>query len=423
MQFRVINSNIAGRNILLVLFSFSLMSACGDASGQPGAIGSPENQSRLQFLFDKSGSLVANHMNRLGLEQLKSYDNLFDTLFQKEVRDSLEIIEKNYLTSSSGKKSSLAGSADKIKELTAERNKKAESYDKLLKRAAIAFSAWLIIVIVLMQLRRRALRAFQKRLENSTIKLNALKSRFSSGEKLIQVSGKINGSLGRVSEAAGIFHSQIQSLANELPAGHSSNDLVKDLVLLSEGIARTSGKQVSVNQAILSQKEEPGQDKKETDINQLCEQYADLAIQGMIESDESFDCQVTRDLEKKIPRIKTIPEAIGSLLLNILLNSLQSVKAKVNEGKPGYKARVSISTRILPNFLQIRIKDNGTGMSNQVLSNMETEFFSTRPPEEGAGLGATVSKNIITEIQKGDILVESHEGDGTDVYLKFFVKR
>jgi two-component system NtrC family sensor kinase len=76
---------------------------------------------------------------------------------------------------------------------------------------------------------------------------------------------------------------------------------------------------------------------------------------------------------------------------------------------------------VLPRFVQIRIKDNGTGIPEANLATVYEAFSSLNRPEEGAGLGLTAARRIMEELHQGELLIESEPGRGTDVYLKFYL--
>ena len=173
--------------------------------------------------------------------------------------------------------------------------------------------------------------------------------------------------------------------------------------------------------SLINQEGELSDDKESTDINKLCEEYLNIASRGVLSEGNEFNCQITSDFEKNLPAVKVNQAAIGSLLLNVLNNSFQSVEEKFNKGVKGYQPKVTISTRILPRFLQIRIKDNGLGMSNTVLPIATTQFFTTLENGKGAGLGLSESMKIMTELHKGELKIESENGNSTDVYIKFFL--
>ena len=107
-----------------------------------------------------------------------------------------------------------------------------------------------------------------------------------------------------------------------------------------------------------------------------------------------------KDFEKRLSPVKINPNAVGTLILNVLTNAYQSVKEQHSKGVKGYQPKITISTRILPRFLQIRIKDNGTGMKKDILKMATDEFFTTRKPADGSGLGLFVANNIINKIEQ-----------------------
>ena len=63
--------------------------------------------------------------------------------------------------------------------------------------------------------------------------------------------------------------------------------------------------------------------------------------------------------------------------------------------------------------VEIRVTDNGTGMSDEVRAKFSQPFFTTKPTGEGTGLGLSLSYDIITKAHGGTLSVESQPGQGT----------
>lgn len=133
-----------------------------------------------------------------------------------------------------------------------------------------------------------------------------------------------------------------------------------------------------------------------------------------------FSCLVTHDFEKNLPPISINGPAVGAMLINVFINAFQSVQEKSKKEIKGYEPKVSVSTRILPRFLQIRVKDNGLGMNDEVLSKAYNEFYTNRSESGGTGLGLFFATEVVGQMHKGEIKIESEEGNSTDVYIKFF---
>ena len=80
---------------------------------------------------------------------------------------------------------------------------------------------------------------------------------------------------------------------------------------------------------------------------------------------------------------------------------------------PGYEPTVSISTKKMGTNISISVKDNGNGIPKKVLEKIFQPFFTTKPTGEGTGLGLSLSYDIITKGHRGELKVETKEGEGT----------
>jgi signal transduction histidine kinase len=80
--------------------------------------------------------------------------------------------------------------------------------------------------------------------------------------------------------------------------------------------------------------------------------------------------------------------------------------------------KVSASTSKLKNGIEIRIKDNGTGIPEALKTKIFQPFFTTKPTGEGTGLGLSLSYEIITKGHGGSLSIESIEGNGTTFIIE-----
>jgi signal transduction histidine kinase len=79
---------------------------------------------------------------------------------------------------------------------------------------------------------------------------------------------------------------------------------------------------------------------------------------------------------------------------------------------------VIVSTKKRGNFIEIIVRDNGTGMSESIQAKIFQPFFTTKPTGEGTGLGLSLSYEIITKGHSGVLDVESIVGEGTTFIIK-----
>ncbi len=110
-----------------------------------------------------------------------------------------------------------------------------------------------------------------------------------------------------------------------------------------------------------------------------------------------------------LPPFACFPGHINQMLLNILLNAVQSIEGE---------GRIRISSRFDSGEIQIGISDDGCGIPEDSLSRVFDPFYTTRPVGSGTGLGLTVSRDIATA-HGGSIGIESVKGTGTEVEIRF----
>ena len=133
------------------------------------------------------------------------------------------------------------------------------------------------------------------------------------------------------------------------------------------------------------------------DIN-LCVQNTLKIASGKLKE----GCVVEERLGE-LPDIKGFPGKIGQVILNLLVNAGQAM----DEG-----GKIVISTQHQDGVVKISVEDNGCGMPADVVDNIFTPFFTTKPVGTGTGLGLSVSHGIVDE-HNGEILVTSEVGKGT----------
>ena len=80
-----------------------------------------------------------------------------------------------------------------------------------------------------------------------------------------------------------------------------------------------------------------------------------------------------------------------------------------------YEPTLTASTKNLGNRVEIRIRDNGTGMTPDVKEQMFNPFFTTKPTGEGTGLGLSISYDIIVKQHGGSIEVDTQPGEFTEI--------
>lgn len=165
-----------------------------------------------------------------------------------------------------------------------------------------------------------------------------------------------------------------------------------------------------------------GSGLKKTNVNRLIEEVSVQAYYSMRDHYPDFSCEMRRDLEKILPDTDLKEDDIRFVLFNILENAFESVWLKKSNAGKGYIPSVTITSRKLPRYIQVRVKDNGTGIPDNVRKQIFEPFFSDRDEDRHIGLGLFESYDIIVNKYKGDLILENDFQSSTDFIIRLPLK-
>ena len=162
---------------------------------------------------------------------------------------------------------------------------------------------------------------------------------------------------------------------------------------------------------------------QETDINALVEEYSQLAYHSGRATDPDMNIEIKRDFDPEVPAIDAISQDLGRVFLNLVTNSWHATEDKrdmLREQDPDtardYIPGLAISTRLVEDDIEIRFRDNGTGMPQDVIDKIFNPFYTTKATGRGTGLGLSLSMDIIRS-HGGSIEVDSQPGEYTEFLI------
>ncbi len=152
-------------------------------------------------------------------------------------------------------------------------------------------------------------------------------------------------------------------------------------------------------------------EKQKTNLNDVLNEYLNLAYHGFRAQDSTFNVKMETDYDTTLEPINVVPQNISRVFLNILNNGCYSVNEKKKEKKDSFDPLLKVSTKNFEDHVEIRIRDNGKGIPQDILDKVFNPFFTTKPTGKGTGLGLSLSYDIIVQEHKGELKVNSEPGE------------
>jgi len=285
--------------------------------------------------------------------------------------------------------------------------------------------------------RKRAeeeLRQAKERAETALAELRSAQERLVQAEKLASlgqltagIAHEIKNPLNFVNnfadlsvELIGELRVQLEALKETLDreAREDIDAIFGDLELNLRKINEHGKRADGIVRGMLEHSRESSEDSQSIDVNNLLEEFANLAYHGMRAQVAGFNVTMERDYEQDLAPITVVPQDLGRVFLNIISNAFQAIHQKQRDEGPDYDPRVWLSTRGTPDGVEVRIRDNGPGIPQDVLDKIFQPFFTTKPPGEGTGLGLSISYDIVVQKHGGRLEASSTAGKGTEFVLR-----
>jgi signal transduction histidine kinase len=171
-----------------------------------------------------------------------------------------------------------------------------------------------------------------------------------------------------------------------------------------------------VKNMLLHSREGSG-DHRPADINAIVEESLNLAYHGARAEKSGFNITLQRDLDPQAGMIDLYPQEITRVFLNLISNGFYAATKRKELGEEGFEPTLSATTKSLGNRVEIRIRDNGTGIPMEVKEKMFNPFFTTKPAGEGTGLGLSMSHDIVVKQHGGKIDVDTEPGAFTEFVI------
>jgi len=283
--------------------------------------------------------------------------------------------------------------------------------------------------------RAQELQAKNAQLEDTLRQLHTMQDQVIAQEKLASlgaltagIAHEIRNPLNFVNNFAELSNELLHELHDELADQHTLFDLqtfedIEDLLTsLQQNVQKITehGKRADrIVSGMLQHSRGQSGVRQPTDINLLLSEDIDLAYHGMRAQDTSFNVSIDTVLDPSAGSANVVSQNLSRAFLNILNNALYAVHAKHQELGEGFKPTLSVRSTNLGDRLEVRIRDNGNGISPEIRDRLFQPFFTTKPAGAGTGLGLSISRDIVVQEHQGTIEVDSEVGQYSEFIITF----
>lgn len=195
--------------------------------------------------------------------------------------------------------------------------------------------------------------------------------------------------------------------------------IVKDIQQNTKDISENSKRADSIVQGMMLLTRGEKGERRPVDINYLLDENVKLGYHGFRARDASFNVTIEKNFDENMGIHEVIHQDLGRVFLNIINNACYAVRDKQGMNGEDYSPTLTVATRKMDKYIEIRIRDNGSGIPPEHLDKIFDPFFTTKPTGEGnTGLGLSISYDIIVQGHNGKLEVESEPGEFTELVIK-----
>jgi signal transduction histidine kinase len=160
-------------------------------------------------------------------------------------------------------------------------------------------------------------------------------------------------------------------------------------------------------------------ERRMVDLNGLIDEALNLAYHGARAQDSSFNITPEREFDQGLAPIDLAPQEMTRVFLNLFGNGFYAATRRQRDGAgPEFRPTLKVTTRELGDVVEVRVRDNGTGIAPEIRDQLFQPFVTTKPTGEGTGLGLSIAYDIVTQQHRGTIAVDSRLGEFTEFTIR-----
>ncbi|MFL5134586.1 MAG: sensor histidine kinase, partial [Microvirga sp.] len=240
----------------------------------------------------------------------------------------------------------------------------------------------------------------------------------SLGQLTAGIAHEIKNPLNFVNNFAALSIELIDELKDAIGSARQNEEQTAELMGLLAGtldkVVQHGKRADSIVKNMLLHSRAASTERRLADINALVEESLNLAYHGARAEKQGFNVTIERSLDPFAGEVDVLPQEITRVFLNLISNGFYATVKRKERATAPYEPVLFAATRNLGDRVEIRIRDNGTGIPPEVKEKMFDPFFTTKPAGEGTGLGLSLSHDIVVKQHRGSIEVDTSPGEYTE---------
>jgi two-component system NtrC family sensor kinase len=244
----------------------------------------------------------------------------------------------------------------------------------------------------------------------------------SLGQLTAGIAHEIKNPLNFVNNFSAVSVELIDELREALAGANLDNKLRAEITEIADMLQGNLDKVVqhgkradSIVKNMLLHSRQGSGEHRPIEINTLVEESLNLAYHGARAEKQGFNITLEKSFDPAAGEVDLFPQEITRVLLNLISNGFYAAtKRKAEANGDDYEPKLAAMTKNLGDRVEIRIRDNGTGIPPEVKEKLFNPFFTTKPAGEGTGLGLSISHDVIVKQHGGSIEVDTKPGEFTE---------
>jgi GAF domain-containing protein len=274
------------------------------------------------------------------------------------------------------------------------------------------------------QQRTRELAASLEELRTALDRLVQTEKLASLGQLTAGIAHEIKNPLNFVNNFSTLSAELTDELKDVLKAATISDNIRQEVDELTgllksnlEKVVQHGKRADSIVRNMLLHSREGSGERRPAEINAIVEESLNLAYHGARAEKPGFNITLKRNFDPNAGTVALYPQEITRVLLNLISNGFYAASKRNETAGEGFEPTLTATTSALGSEVEIRIRDNGTGISEAVKAKIFNPFFTTKPAGEGTGLGLSMSHDIVVKQHGGKIDVQTEPGQFTEFII------